>query len=138
MLRRLLFARSSIPYLQKSLDVCWLRHRAIASNVANVTTPGYREVRVVFEQELRKASCRLTGELTHSRHIYIGKPRMGDVVPQVALSRDSSTAGEINTVDIDRKMAELAQNQLLFSFSARLLARKYEAIKASIRGRALK
>ena len=138
MLWRLLFARSSVPYLQKSLDACSLRQRCIAGNIANATTPGYRRVEVVFEEELRKANCRLSGEVTHPRHLRIGRPRIEEVTPKLSVSRERSLAGGINNVDIDREMAALAQNQLLFSFSSRLLALKYRAIKTSIQGKIVK
>lgn len=41
--------------LKKSLDAYALRQKAIASNVANIDTPGYKRIEVPFEEQLQKA-----------------------------------------------------------------------------------
>ena len=52
-----LFARENYTVAKKLLDATELRHRAIASNLANVETPGYRRVDLEkgFEARLRSA-----------------------------------------------------------------------------------
>ncbi|HID12005.1 MAG TPA: flagellar basal body rod protein FlgB, partial [Candidatus Latescibacteria bacterium] len=47
--------RTSIPLLAKALDAYTLRQRAIADNIANSETPGFRRREVRFEEELRRA-----------------------------------------------------------------------------------
>jgi hypothetical protein len=49
-----LFGKTEIPNLEKALDAYSLRHKAIASNIANATTPGYKKVEV----KIGRASCR--------------------------------------------------------------------------------
>jgi len=41
--------------LEKTLDVCVLRHKVIANNIANVDTPGFKASRVIFEEKLKRA-----------------------------------------------------------------------------------
>lgn len=44
-----------INVLDKAADAAWLRNDAIANNIANADTPGYKRQDVAFESELRKA-----------------------------------------------------------------------------------
>ena len=43
----------SIP--QKMLDICAIRHKLLAHNIANAGVPGYRKLDVEFQQALAKA-----------------------------------------------------------------------------------
>ena len=38
--------------INKAADASWLRHQAIANNIANIDTPGYKRVDVDFESVL--------------------------------------------------------------------------------------
>lgn len=42
--------------IQKALDGTWQRQKTISNNIANHETPGYKAVRVNFEQELKTKS----------------------------------------------------------------------------------
>lgn len=44
-----------INVLDKAADAAWLRNDAIANNIANADTPGYKRQDVAFESELKKA-----------------------------------------------------------------------------------
>ena len=44
-----------INVLDKAADASWLRNDAIANNLANVSTPGYKREDITFEKELAKA-----------------------------------------------------------------------------------
>lgn len=44
-----------INVLDKAADASWLRNEAIANNIANATTPGYKRQDVEFEAVLKKA-----------------------------------------------------------------------------------
>ena len=49
---------SQVDLLARTLDAASLRHRAIASNVANVNTPDYKRVEVSFEEDLVRSARR--------------------------------------------------------------------------------
>ena len=44
-----------INVLDKAADASWMRNEAIANNIANATTPGYKRQDVAFEAELKRA-----------------------------------------------------------------------------------
>ena len=55
-----------INVLDKAADYSWLRNEAIANNLANADTPGYKREDVTFQKELKRA-------LTFSRLIQTAK-----------------------------------------------------------------
>jgi flagellar basal-body rod protein FlgB len=56
-----------------------------------------------------------------------GTARVGDT-PQFGLRGDG------NTVDIDRSMADLAENNLLYNAAAQIIQQKFQALKSAILG----
>lgn len=44
-----------VNVLDKAADAAWTRNEAIANNIANKDTPGYKRQDVAFEEEFRKA-----------------------------------------------------------------------------------
>jgi len=142
-----LFNSTNIPLLSKALDAYSLRHRAISSNIANISSAGYRAQEVSFEDQLAasRSAGGVTVAVTDPRHIATGADNPADVTPSVrevpnspggasgATGAEANASG-VNNVDIDSEMAELARNQIRFRFAARLLAGTFKDIQESIRG----
>jgi flagellar basal-body rod protein FlgB len=134
-----LFNKTNIPLLGKALDAYALRQKVIASNIANISTVGYRSQTVQFEDELAGAlqGSQISGTQTNARHMEIGAPSPADPVAQVV---DTNRAGDVpnrsgvNDVDIDNEMAELAKDQIQFRFAARMITDVFRGIQKSIRG----
>lgn len=136
-----LFEATKIPVLGKALDAYTLRHKAIATNLANITTPGYRAQNVTFEDQLAGAlgAEGLSGTRTNAHHLPIGQNAVASVQPTVQQPAASQGEGDamasgVNNVDLDQEMAELAKNQIRFRFSARLLSETFRGLQKSIRG----
>ncbi len=140
MLKIFLFNQTKIPLLKKALDAYSLRQRAIASNIANITTVGYKRIDVKFEEELRKS---LGGEFirgvkTNEKHFSIGAKDFDEVQPETvvepsAYNPDPLSSG-VNNVDIDYEMVELAKNQIRYKLASRLIAESFRGIQKSIKG----
>lgn len=135
-----LFDATRIPVLGRALDAYALRHKVIADNLANITTPGYRGKTVRFEEELSGAlqGGLVQGTRTNDLHMPIGGDPLSGVQPLVqqanAGSPGNHLASGVNDVDLDNEMAELAKNQIRFRFSARLLSDTFRGLQKSIRG----
>ena len=134
-----LFNKTSIPLLTKALGAYTLRQRVIASNVANIGTPGYRAQSVSFEDELAGAveGSQVSGTQTDNRHIPLGMPSTPDAAARVADANPGQQGGlasGVNNVDIDNEMAELAKDQIHFRFAARMITDAFRNIQKSIRG----
>lgn len=141
MLRKLLFSDRAYPFMHQAMDGYALRQRTTAINVANVTTPGYRPLRVSFEEDLRHLleggrPAELEGRVTHPSHIH---PPTYDPNSPLGLSlraqEEAGPSNGVNEVDIDREMAELANNQILYQAMTQFMRRKVSMLRGAITGR---
>ncbi len=128
---------TSEPAVRLSLDASALRQKAIANNIANVNTPGYKRIEVSFESELRKAlnPQQLLGAQTNANHMSIGRPTMDHIQPQAYRPNEPTQPGQINNVDIDMEMAKLAENQILFNAGVKFLTERTGTLRAAIAGK---
>lgn len=94
------------------------RQAALASNVANADTPGYRRVDVEFQDVLQRSATEL--RRTHAQHISTSEPAGTRVV-----RGPRGTRPDGNGVDRDREVLELARNAGTFSDQASILARVF-------------
>ena len=134
-LDKVIFNKTKVPVLNAVLDVTQLRQRVIANNIANVSTKGYRKKDVQFQEYLdsyvRKPA--VEGRVENGRHIFIPKSITN---PEVFESETGVNDAGINNIDIDREMADLAENHLFFNVGQRLLRGQFDGLKKSIVGRA--
>ncbi len=102
-----------VKVLDKAADASWLRNEAIANNIANVDTPGYKRIDVNFEDVLDR-------EMRDARYVTVDEK-----VNRLMSSRlevgtyvdhgDFSYRMDGNNVDIDTENTELASNQLKYN-----------------------
>jgi flagellar basal-body rod protein FlgB len=119
-----------------------LRHQAIAQNLANADTPGYRRVDVRFEGALSAALGRgaVANELPDER-LDGANPQYGPPQADRAVAIDTTTdAGTVmrydgGNVDPDTEMAEMAANQLAYQTVTDLLGKKFSQLGYVINGR---
>ncbi|MGE4282503.1 MAG: flagellar basal body rod protein FlgB [Clostridia bacterium] len=120
--------------MEKALDASWMRNEAIASNLANVDTPGYKRQTVEFESFLSEAmGKKFEGYRTNEKHIPIGKRKAGDVSMEI---RQDSKASQMridkNNVDIDVEMALLSKNNIYYNAVIQQLTKQFSGIKSTI------
>lgn len=135
--REVLFRKTSLPAVGKSLDASMLRSKAIAQNIANAGTPGYNKIEVKFEDDLKKAidKSKLRGTRTSGMHLDIGRRDIKKIKPKSYRPVDLTNASGENNVDIDMEAAKLAENQILFNYGVKFMSSRFTAIKSSITGR---
>ena len=118
-----IFNNPSGVLLKRSLDILMRHHRNISENVANLNDPDYKRKPTRFLDELSSAQWRKGLKVTNSRHI---QPDPSEKLPP---------EWEQGKVSITREMADLAQNQIRYDFSSRMLRRKFEGLTRAITGR---
>jgi flagellar basal-body rod protein FlgB len=101
-----------INVLDKAADASWLRNEAIANNIANATTPGYKRQDVEFEAVLKKA---LGGNRYKSMDDRVADVRTSqlDAVPYTD-NMGYSYRLDGNNVDVENENVMLAENQLKY------------------------
>ncbi len=138
MIQRILFSDKVFPVVNASLDAYTTRQRAIASNMANISTPGYRRMVVPFEDSLRDAlndTTRLRGTRTSAAHLPLGRRLVSELEPEIQRADDRVLAEGENNIDIDLEMAELADTTIRYQTTARFLQRKINMLRAAVSGR---
>ncbi|HQG32195.1 MAG TPA: flagellar basal body rod protein FlgB [Deltaproteobacteria bacterium] len=119
-----------ISELASVMNFRLFRQGIISSNIANIDTPGYKSKEATFEEEL---DTRLTMNTTSPEHL----PSAGQAQSltfKVAEDPFARIGNDSNTVDLDREMMKLSQNQLLYDASADAIQMKITALKEAIRG----
>ena len=133
MLNRI-FSQSFI--LEKGLDASWLRNEVISNNISNADTPGFKASRVSFEDRLK--SCldnkQLVGKVTRENHIPIAASKLKALKPQVIKQRNTVMRMDGNNVDIEKEMADLAKNTILYYTLINKLSGDFARIKSAIKG----
>jgi len=134
LLERIIFNKTKVPVLNAVLDVTQMRQRIIANNIANVATQGYRKKSLRFQEYLESfvGQPPVEGRRLDPRHLPI--PR-SIAHPEVYEPESGVNDSGLNNVDVDREMAELAENHLFFNAGQRLIARQFETLRKSITGR---
>jgi flagellar basal-body rod protein FlgB len=109
--------------LERSLDIAKLRHGVIASNVANLDTPGYRPKEINFDKALKDAQEKNPVDLARTHPLHFGAQG-----GRYEISYEES--GE--RVDIDQEMSRLAENNLRYQTDIEVLLRKFSRLKQGI------
>ncbi len=102
-----------ISVLDKAADAAWLRNDAIANNIANVDTPGYKRQDVAFESELKKAIGRSSSTSNMDQRVAAIRTAQLKPVAYTDLSGYSYRL-DGNNVDIDTENVMLAENQIKY------------------------
>jgi len=129
-----LFNRSGIPNFKKFLDLSAFRQKLISGNIANASTPGYKSKDINFVEEYKRLTQKgrhIAGMITEPGHIPLGNyPQKPPKVNAVKVQED-----DLNSVDIDKEVPRMAQNEILYSVGATLLKQKFETLKKVIRSK---
>jgi len=128
-----MFMDQTTRLLSKVLDFRTAKQSVISGNLANADTPGYIPKELPFEKVLQRAASKGNVKLdkTNLNHISIDQ----QIFERGFNPRDMIVEnGKPNELNIDTVMAKMAQNNLLYEASARLLSKKLAALKMVITG----
>ena len=129
-----IFGRT-INLLEKILDFRAKRHNILVSNISNVDTPRYRAKDLTFEDQLK----RVVGDNAHlkrtnANHLPINSEKFNEIKPNIISSPTIFMREDLNTVDIDKEMAKLAENNIMYNASADIISKLFQKVKHSIEG----
>ncbi|MEI8389924.1 MAG: flagellar basal body rod protein FlgB [bacterium] len=149
-----LLSSSVTDSMISSLNGLSLRHKALASNIANADTPGYKRVDVAFEGQLSEIinneraaqlkkeqySAQLMNSPTGAITLDTNLLRFNvlnaveqslthkDFKPQINADNNSPENNKGNSVQIESEMSELAKNGMTYNAVAQLLSKKYAGL----------
>lgn len=121
--------------LGASMDFRLMRHNLTSANVANAETPGYKAKKIDFEGQLSRALDleefpRM--DSSHGDHFPIARGAISRVAPDVYDNPDVNLTNDKNTVDLEREMATLAENTILYKATTELIKKKLGALKYAV------
>ncbi|MCE5229494.1 flagellar basal body rod protein FlgB [bacterium] len=101
---------ASVTQLQRAMDLRMDNQRVIASNLANVDTPGYKARRMDFEASMAQA-------LTDAANPAV-----------IQESTDPALTLDGNNIDMDRELSDMSRNKTMYNLTAQILAAKFRQL----------
>ena len=123
-----IFQSDNYQLARKLMDASVLRQDAIASNIANAETPGYKRVDVAtdFATELRASM--------DAGNFAANAPSLKPSLVEDRHARSVRPDG--NSVEIEREMLEMNRNSVEYDYLAEVVSRNIKQLKMAISGHA--
>lgn len=117
--------RENYALAKKLLDISHTRHQALAGNLANVETPGFKrsDIKADFAQELQKLAA--------------GDDKEGIAAFEAPVEVDLNSPAvrpDGNNVQMDRELLEISKNAMQFEFLANYASTSLKRIETAITG----
>ncbi len=121
-----LFNQPDYLAAKKQLDAIALRQDAIASNIANLETPGYKRLDVApaFNSELERACAARDPE------------QIAALKPELAVDTNASAVcPDGNTVNLESELLEMNKNSLAGTLQTQLVTTDFYRLRMAITGK---
>jgi flagellar basal-body rod protein FlgB len=119
-----LFSDSNYVAQKKLMDATVLRHEALAANIANVETPGYKRVDLPKEFNEEFAT-----------HLRAGQP---ELMPKAVVAEDPGAIAQRpdgNTIDLDKELLTMSGNSMQFETLGEFVSASLRQLRLAITGR---
>lgn len=121
-----LFNQPEMLAAQKTLDAVALRQEALASNVANAETPGYKRIDLSpnFQSDLAHACA--SGD----------SQQISDLQPALAPDATATTSSpDGNNVNLENEMLQMNQNTLLHTLETQIVSYQLSKMRMAVTGK---
>lgn len=126
----------TVEVLGKALDLRMVNQRIIASNMANIDTPGYSAQKLDFEASMQLAITDIEQALsTISTTDELNAARVDAIYGDDTLETIIGPTGDApmgldgNNVNMDTELGELDKNAMMFQLTARMLQSKIRMLQ---------
>ncbi|MCS6838208.1 MAG: flagellar basal body rod protein FlgB [Bdellovibrionaceae bacterium] len=112
-----------------------LKHKIVSSNIANSETPNYKAKKIDFEQALkRQLDLEKIRQLSasHPNHIPVGGTVSASARAEIYEDPDGPVSNDGNTVDLEKEMTRLAENQIQYKTLIQLINKKLASLKYAV------
>ncbi|MGI6559150.1 MAG: flagellar basal body rod protein FlgB [Limnochordia bacterium] len=114
--------------LVRAMDYAAARSRALAANIANANTPGYKRVDVSFATHLSEAK-RLPLARSHEAHL-AGRRETASI--EYVQEGGTTMRNDGNNVDLEREMAFLVNTSMFYNAVLDQYNRRLASLRAAI------
>lgn len=121
---------SGVEVMRAALDFHLRRHTVLASNVANVSTPGFAPFDLVrAAPEANGGGPRPLGLATHDASSSFADLSRPEVAADLVEDRTVMPGADGNSVSLEREAMKISANQLRFEGAARIVARQLAMLR---------
>jgi flagellar basal-body rod protein FlgB len=122
-----IFHSDNYQLARKLLDAAVLRHEAVATNVANAETPGFRRLDVAPDFAVELKARVAAGDFAQNA---------ASIRPQLAEDRTArSVRPDGNTVEIERELMVMNRNAVEHDYLTEIVSNNIKHLKLAITGR---
>ena len=121
-----LFNSPNYQIARQMMDATVLRHQAIAANIANAETPGYKRVDVAANFAAQLESALKRGGAAEVRSV---EPRLIEDLTAKAVRPDG------NNVEIEKELMLLGRNGSDYNFLTQIVSGNLRSLRVAITGR---
>ena len=118
--------------LQKALDGTWQRQRAISNNIANHETPGYKAIKIDFENSLDQEIRKLENSIPTKEKIIESIETLKNSEINVFSDNSTSNRADGNNVDLDLENIEMAKTQIQYQYLTRSMTDMFSRLRYAI------
>lgn len=118
--------------LQRALDGTWQRQRAISNNIANHETPGYKAIKVNFEDSLGREIRKLENSIPTKEQIDESLEALKNTNINVYSDNSTSNRADGNNVDMDLENIEMARTQIQYQYLTRSMTDMFSRLRYAI------
>lgn len=122
-----IFQSDSYQLTRRLLDAAALRQEAIATNIANIETPGFRRLDVSPDFAVQLKSRLAAGDFARTSD---------SLRPQLAEDQTArSVRPDGNTVEIERELVAMNRNSVEYQYLSEIVSSNLKQLKVAITGR---
>jgi len=127
-----MFNATSIPALEQVLNFTEQRHAVLASNIANLDTPGYRS----RDLSVEKFESRLK-EALDARQTPVSPGEAGSMAGKVDFSQVRDATKQIlfhdgSDVGLEHQVTEISKNQGRYNMALAIMTNQFRLLQAAI------
>ncbi|HAZ06249.1 MAG TPA: flagellar basal body rod protein FlgB [Acetobacterium sp.] len=122
---------------QKALDGTWQRQKATSNNIANSETPGYKAVKVNFEDSLKAEINKMKTTSTGSSTAFLDKMESIESIENSKISvYEGATSSRLdeNNVDLESENIDMSKSVLQYYYLVRGFSDSYSRLKYAVNG----
>ncbi|MDH4467606.1 MAG: flagellar basal body rod protein FlgB [Bacteriovoracaceae bacterium] len=112
-----------------------MKQKIISSNIANADTPEYKAKTMDFEESLGRAldvDGKMSITTTNDRHFNVGSGGFAGLEPEIYDDPNGIQSDDGNTVDMEKELANMADNKIQYDAAVNLLNKKLALMKYTL------
>lgn len=118
--------------MRRALDGTWQRQKAISANIANHETPGYKAIKVNFEDTLRKEVNKFARSALAKDDIANARSSINDAKIHTHQDHTGTERADGNNVNLDVENIEMAKTQIQYQYLTRQISDYYSRLRYAI------